>query len=185
MRRPQAIENTVRTLLRPKATRGSDGRHLQRRGLSQGRRSSRHRAVHARADPVRNGKPAEIHQLRGNSDAQGNSSDWPEVASTAPIKRPAEAYEIAGIQALQDYSLAAAVGALDSSLGPLLALSVIAGRTGLEGAESFAKVKAWTHALAGHGQAGVARELLEGTIRGFLAGGDHQAAADAAELLVV
>ena len=119
------------------------------------------------------------------SDAQGNSSDWSDVAATAPIKRPAEAYEIAGIQALQDYSLAAAVGALDSSLGPLLALSVMAGRTGLAGAEIFVKVKALGQALAAHGQAGTARELLEGAMRGFVAGGDYQAAADAAELLAV
>lgn len=119
------------------------------------------------------------------SAAQGNSSDWSEVAGSAPIKRPREAYEIAGIQALQDYSLAAAVGALDSSLGPLLALSVIAGRNGLEGAEIFAKVRALAQALAAHGQAVAATELIEGAIRGFVAGSDHQAVADLAEVLAV
>jgi hypothetical protein len=119
------------------------------------------------------------------SSANGKSSDWSAVAASSPIKRPAEAYEIAGIQALQDYSLAAAIDGLDSALGPLLALSVIAGRTGLEGDEIFVKVKALAEALAAHGRAGAARELLEGATRGFVAGGDHQSAADLAELLAV
>jgi hypothetical protein len=119
------------------------------------------------------------------STANGKSFDWSEVAASSPIKRPGEAYEIAGIQALQDYSLAAAVGGLDSALGPLLALSVIAGRTGLVGTEIFAKVKGLAQALAEHGRAGAVRELLEGAIGGFVAGGDNQAAADLAELVVL
>jgi hypothetical protein len=123
--------------------------------------------------------------MTSSSAAHGNCSDWSEVAASAPIKRPHEAYEIAGIQALHDYSLAAAVGALDSSLGPLLALSLIAGRAGLEGDEVFAKVTVLTQALAAHGQAGAARELIQGAIRGFVSGGDHQAAADLAEVLAV
>jgi hypothetical protein len=123
--------------------------------------------------------------MTSSSAAHDNSSNWSEVAASALIKRPSEAYEIAGIQAFQDYSLAAAVGGLDSSLGPLLALSVIAGRTGLAGAEIFAKVKGLAQALAAHGQAGTAREVLEGAVRGFVAGGDHQAAADLAELVVL
>ena len=123
--------------------------------------------------------------MTSSSTAHDNSSNWSEVAASALIKRPSEAYEIAGIRAFQDYSLAAAVGGLDSSLGPLLALSVMAGRTGLQGAEIFVKVKAMAQALAAHGQPGTARDLLEGSMRGFVAGGDYQAVADAAELLAL
>jgi hypothetical protein len=123
--------------------------------------------------------------MTSSSAARANSSNWSDVAASAPIKRPPEAYEIAGIQALQDYSLAAAVGGLDSALGPLLALSVIAGRTGLVGAEIFAMVKGLAQALAEHGRAGAVRDLLEGAIGGFVAGGDNQAAADLAELVVL
>jgi hypothetical protein len=123
--------------------------------------------------------------MTSSSAAHGDWSNWSEGAASAPIKRPSEAYEIAGIQAFQDYSLAAAVGALDSSLGPLLALSIIAGRSGLQGVEIFVKIEALAQSLAAHGRTSAARELLEGATRGFLAGGDHQSAADLAELVAV
>jgi hypothetical protein len=105
------------------------------------------------------------------------------LMSATPSRRRYEASEISGILAFQKYSVAAQAGAIASSLGPLLALSLMAVRTGLSGEEIASVVQAMAEALAVHGHRQAARELLEGAIRGFVAGGDHQAAADLAELL--
>lgn len=101
------------------------------------------------------------------------------------VRRRYEASEIFGINASQKYSLAAQTGAIASSLGPLLALSLMAARTGLHGAEVASMVQVMAEALASNGYRHAAKELLEGAIRGFVAGGDHQAAADLAELCAV
>jgi hypothetical protein len=100
-----------------------------------------------------------------------------------PVRSRYEAGEIHGILAFQKYSVAAQTGAIASSLGPLLALSLMAARTGLSGEEVASVVQAMAGALAAHGHRQASTELLEGAIRGFVAGGDHQAAADLAELL--
>jgi hypothetical protein len=107
------------------------------------------------------------------------------VMSETPVRRRYEAGEIVGILAFQEYSLAAQTGGIASSLGPLLALSLMAARTGLSGEEVSSVVQAMAEALAAHGHRQASTELLEGAIRGFVAGGDHQAAADLAELLAL
>jgi hypothetical protein len=102
-----------------------------------------------------------------------------------PVRTRTEANEIAAIVAFHKYGLAAEAGAIDRSLGPLLALSVMAARTGLSGEEVASVVQSMAEALAAHGHQQASRELLVGAIRGFVAGGDHQAAADLAELLAL
>lgn len=105
--------------------------------------------------------------------------------SATPVRRRYEASEIFGILAFQKYSVAAQAGGIASSLGPLLALSLIAARTGLQGEEVASVVQTMARALAAHGHRQASTELLEGAIRGFVAGGDPQAAADVLELLAV
>jgi hypothetical protein len=109
-----------------------------------------------------------------------DSSPWAHAASSRT-----EANEIAAIAAFHEYGLAAQQGAIGHSLGPLLALSVMAARTGLSGEEVASVVQAMAEALAAHGHQQASRELLEGAIGGFVAGGDHQVAADLAELLAL
>jgi hypothetical protein len=110
---------------------------------------------------------------------------WLEVTPSVPVRKPLEAGEIIAIQALQMYLAKATAGSLDSSLGPLLALSVMAVRNGLAGEEVFAIARSLGETLHAHGHHRAAREVLGGAIAGFIEGGDHQAAADAFELLAI
>src|ERR1700680_161963 len=55
----------------------------------------------------------------------------------------------------------------------------------ISGILAFREYNVAPEALAADGQRRASTELLEGAIGGFMAGGDHQAAADLAELLAL
>jgi hypothetical protein len=128
-------------------------------------------------------EPVEAQQMARLSTGNHQSPDL--SLRIGPGRTKTETNEIAAILALHRYGLAAQAGVIDRSLGPLLALSVMAARTGLSGDEVASVVRAMSEALATHGHQQASRELLEGAIGGFVVGGDHQAAADLAELLVL
>lgn len=111
---------------------------------------------------------------------------WPEVAvATASIRPPRETYEVFAIGSLNGYIAAAQEGRLSNSLGPLLALSILADRRGLAGEELRVAISALGHALSKYGHEKAASELLTASIQAFVAGADYQSAADLAESVVI
>ncbi len=107
---------------------------------------------------------------------------WPDVAiSSAPIRVPRETHDIYAISALDAYLAAAEAGRVSESLGPLLALSILADKRGLAGAEIRVAISALARALARFGHREAASELLGASMEAFVAGADHQSAADLAE----
>jgi hypothetical protein len=87
------------------------------------------------------------------------------------------------ISTLDSYIAAAQAGQTQDSLGPLLALSILADRRGLAGQELEAAISVLAGALAKCGHQQAASELLGAAIKAFVAGQDCQSAADLAETL--
>ena len=111
---------------------------------------------------------------------------WLDVAiTTAPIRVPRETHDIYAISTLDGYIAAAQAGRVSESLGPLLALSILADKRGLAGEEIRVAISALAGALAGFGHSQAASELLSASIEAFVAGADHQSAADLAETLAI
>jgi hypothetical protein len=111
---------------------------------------------------------------------------WPDVAIPASQPRVArETHDIYAISALDAYIAAAQAGTVSESLGPLLALSILADRRGLAGEEIRVAISALASALTSFGHGRAASQLLSASIQAFVAGGDHQSAADLAEMQAI
>jgi ABC-type transporter Mla subunit MlaD len=111
---------------------------------------------------------------------------WPDVViPSAPISVPREAHDIYAISTLDAYIAAAQAGRVSESLGPLLALSILADKRGLAGEEIREAISSLARALATFGHRRAASELLSASIQAFVAGADHQSAADLAETLAI
>jgi hypothetical protein len=105
--------------------------------------------------------------------------------ATAPIRAPREIHDIYAISTLDAYLAAAQAGSVSESLGPLLALSILADKRGLAGAEIREAVSALAGALATFGHIQASAELLSASIKAFEVGADYQSAADLAETLAI
>jgi hypothetical protein len=105
--------------------------------------------------------------------------------ATAPIRAPRETHDIDAISTLDEYIAAAQAGHVSESLGPLLALSILADRRGLAGEEIRVAISSLARALNCFGHRQAASELLSASIKAFVAGADHQSAADLAETLAI
>jgi len=91
--------------------------------------------------------------------------------------RPAEAYEIAGIQALQNCSEHASRG-IEDTLYPLLAMSVLSETGGLHGQDVRGRVMEIADAIC---SAQLASEFLAQAAMGFARCSDHQSAGELLE----
>ena len=96
-----------------------------------------------------------------------------------------EVSEAQALGHLARYRWAARLGSVDSTLGPLLALSILDAVNGLNGAQLVEIVSDIARALAANGNNAGATELLGKAAGGFIRGGDHAAAADLLELRAV
>lgn len=96
--------------------------------------------------------------------------------------RSAEAFEIAGIQALQDCSGPAPGGGIEDTLYPLLAMSVLSETGGLQGQALCDRVIAIADQIPSYD---AAAELLNRAAGGFARSTDGQSAADLLEAAAV
>jgi hypothetical protein len=105
--------------------------------------------------------------------------------STAQLHVARETHDIYAISMLDGYVASAQAGHVSESFGPLLALSILADRRGLVGEEICVAISTLARALDSFGRKEATSELLGASIRAFVAGGDHQSAADLAETLAI
>ncbi len=105
--------------------------------------------------------------------------------SAAPMRVPRETHDIYAISMFDGYIAAAQAGDVSESLGPLLALSILADKRGLAGEEIRVAVSALARALARFGHKEASSELLIASTEASVAGADHQSAADLAETLAI
>ena len=93
-----------------------------------------------------------------------------------------ETCEISGLVALRDYTTAARAGVQVDSLGPLLALSLVAAGDGMSGDAIIGAVRDMADAMRMVSPRDCVGEFLVGAARGFGRSGDGQALADTIEL---
>jgi hypothetical protein len=106
-----------------------------------------------------------------------------DFARRAVIGRAApERAEAMALDYLAELRMGLEAGAVDGSLGPLLALSLLDVAGGLAGSDVVELVAGVVRGLAQGGQAGPAAEVARGAATGFIRAGDHQAGADMLEL---
>lgn len=98
-------------------------------------------------------------------------------------RRPApEQTEAVALDYLAQLRWQVEAGAVDGSLGPLLALSLLDVVGAVQGLEVGALVEGVVRGLARNGMRAAGVEVARGAAGGFIRAGDHQLAADLLEL---